>query len=59
MSVKTFENNGENISENIVKLKLEESIEFVLYNNWIYIYAEETDFWQLYDKPARHTEKQF
>ena len=26
MSVKTFENNGKNISENIIKLKLEQNI---------------------------------
>ena len=45
MSVKTFENNGTNIDENIVKLKLEESIKFLLYNHLVYIYAEET-LWQ-------------
>ena len=44
MSVKTFENNGKNIDENIVKLKLEVSIKFLLYNHLVYIYAQETDF---------------
>ena len=53
MSLKTFENNGTNISENIVKLQLEQNIKFLLYNHLVYIYAEETDFWQFYDKPAR------
>ena len=45
MSVKTFENNGKNIDENIKKLKLEESIKFLLYNHLVYIYAEEA-LWQ-------------
>ena len=53
MSVKTFENNEKNIDENIVKLKLEQSIKSLLYSNLVYICAEETDFWQLYDKLAR------
>ena len=44
MSVETFENNGKNIGESIVKLKLEESIKFLLYNHLVYIYAEETNF---------------
>ena len=44
MSVETFENNGNNIGESIVKLKLEESIKFLLYNHLVYIYAEETNF---------------
>ena len=44
MSVKTFGSNGRNISENIVKLKLEQNIKSLLYNNLVYIYAEETDF---------------
>ena len=43
MSVKTFENNGKSIGENIVKLKLEESIKFLLYNHLVYVYAEEAD----------------
>ena len=38
MSVKTFETNGKNIGENIVKLKLEESIKFLLFNHLVYIY---------------------
>ena len=33
MSVKTFENNGKNIKENIVKLNLEQSIKSLLYNH--------------------------
>ena len=44
MSVKTFENNGKNISENIVKLKLEQNIKSLLYNDLVYICTEETDF---------------
>ena len=43
MLVKTFENN-ENISENILKLKLEQNIKSLLYNHLVYICAEETDF---------------
>ena len=53
MSVKTFENKGKKIGKNIVKMKLAESIKFLLYNHLVYIYTEETDFWQLYDRPAR------
>ena len=44
MSMKTFGNHGKNISENIVKLKLEENIKSLLYNHLFYICAEETDF---------------
>ena len=44
MSVKTFENNGKNISKTIVKLKLEQNIKSLLYNHLVYIRAEETDF---------------
>ena len=33
MLVKTFENNGKNNSENIVKVKLEQKIESLLYNH--------------------------
>ena len=51
--MKTFENNGKSIGENIVKLKLEQNIKSVLYNNLVYIREEETGFWQHYDKPAR------
>ena len=40
MSVKTFETNGKNIGENIVKLKLEESIKFLLFNHLVYIYIQ-------------------
>ena len=53
MSKKTSENNGKNISENIVKLKLEQNIESLLYNNLVYICAEEIDFSQFYNKRAR------
>ena len=53
MSLKTFENNGKNNSENIVKLKLEQKIKFLLYNHLVYIFAEETDFRQFYHKRAR------
>ena len=44
MPVKTFGNNGRNISENIVKLKLEKNIKSLLYNYLVYKCAEETDF---------------
>ena len=44
MSLKTFGSSGQNISENIVKLKLEQSIKSLLYNHLAYICAEETDF---------------
>ena len=44
MSVKTFENNGKNINENIVKLKLKPNIKSLLYNHLVYICVEETDF---------------
>ena len=44
MSVKTFGSNGKNISENVVKLKLEQKIKSLLYNHLVYICAEETDF---------------
>ena len=44
MLVKTFENNGKNNSENIVKVKLEQKIESLLYNHLAYICAKETDF---------------
>ena len=41
ISVKTFE---KNISENIVKLKLEQNIKSLLYNNLVYIYEKEQIF---------------
>ena len=44
LHLKTFGNNGKNISENIVKLKLEQNIESLLYNHLVYICAEKTDF---------------
>ena len=44
MSVKSYGNNGKNISENIVKLKLEGNIKSLLYNHLVYICAEKTDF---------------
>ena len=44
MLVKTFENNGKNISKNIVKLNLEQNIKSLLYNHLVYVSAEETDF---------------
>ena len=40
MSVNTFENNGRNINENIVKLKLERNIKSLLYNHLVYIYVK-------------------
>ena len=42
-----------NITENIVKLKLEQNIKFLLCYHLVYICAEETDFRQFHDKPAR------
>ena len=42
--MKTFENNGKNISENIIQLKLEQNIKSLLYDHLVYICAEETDF---------------
>ena len=44
MSVKNFENSAKNISENILKIKLEENIKFPPYNHLVYICAEETNF---------------
>ena len=44
MSVKTFENNGKNISENIVKLKLEQNIKSLLYDHLVYICVKKTNF---------------
>ena len=44
MLVKIFEYNGKNISQNIVKLNLEQNIKSLLYNHLVYICAEETDF---------------
>ena len=44
MSVKFFRNNGKNISENIVKLKLEQHIKYLMYNHLVYICTEEADF---------------
>ena len=42
--MKTFGKYGNKISENIVKPKLEQIIKSLLYNNLVYICAEETDF---------------
>ena len=44
MLVKTLGNKENNISENIVKLKLEQNIKSQLYNHLVYICAEETEF---------------
>ena len=44
MSVKTFENNGKNISKYTVKLKSEQSIKSLLHNYLVYMNVEETDF---------------
>ena len=44
MPVKTVGNNAKNISENIVKLKVQQNIKSLLYNHLVYIWAEETDF---------------
>ena len=53
MSVKTSENIGKNNNENIVKLKLEQNMKSLRYNYLVYICADETNFWQLCDKPGR------
>ena len=44
MLVKTFENNGKNITRNIVKLNLEQNIKSLLYGHLVYKCADETDF---------------
>ena len=44
MSVKIFQNNGNNINEPIVKRKVEQNIKSFLYNHVVYICVEETDF---------------
>ena len=43
MLVKTFVNN-EKKTKNIVKLNLEQNIKSLLYNQLVYICAEETEF---------------
>ena len=53
MLVKTFENNGKNVSKNIVKLNLEQKIISLLYNHLVYICAEEIPVFKFNDKPAR------
>ena len=42
--MKNFENNGNKINGNIVKLKLEQNIKYLLYNHLVYIYEGEIDF---------------
>ena len=44
MLVKTFENNGKNITRNIIKLNLEQNIKSLLYDHLVYKCADETDF---------------
>ena len=44
MSLKTFENTGKNICENIVKYKLEQNVKSLLHNDLVYVCAEETYF---------------
>ena len=44
MSGNTFKNNGKNINENIVELKLEQNIKSLLYNQLVYICTKEADF---------------
>ena len=45
MSVKTFENNGKrSISENNAKLKLEQNIKSLLYNHFVCVCVDETNF---------------
>ena len=41
--LKTFENNENNSSENIVKLKLQQTIKSLLYFYLVYMCAEQTD----------------
>ena len=52
ISAKTFENNGNSITKNIVKLKLEQNIKSLLYNPLICI-VQRNQIFELYDKPAR------
>ena len=40
----TFENNGDDITKNIVKMTSEENIKSLLYNHLVYIYVKEADF---------------
>ena len=40
MSVKSFENNGTNTSENIVKMKLAQNIKSLLYNPLVHIHVQ-------------------
>ena len=54
MLVKIFENNDKNITENIVKLKMEWNIKSLLYFYLACLSAWETDFWQVYDKPDKY-----
>ena len=54
MLVKIFENNDKNITENIVKLKMEWNIKSLLYFYLTCLSAWETDFWQVYDKPGKY-----
>ena len=49
MLVKTFENNGRNISKHFIKLNLEQNIKSVLYNHLVYKCTEVTHFSQFYD----------
>ena len=53
MSVEGFQNKGKIVSENTVKLKFKENIKYLLYDPLVYIYAEERDFFQLYDQHAK------
>ena len=55
--MKTCENNGKNVSENTVNLKLEQNIKSLMHNHLvccIIIYVQ--DFWQLYDKVPDNTD---
>ena len=42
--VKTFEYNGQNTSENFVKLSLKQNFKSLMYFHLVYVCAEEIDF---------------
>ena len=52
MLVKTFENNGKNMSKSIVKLNFEKNINLCCIII-LSTYVQGKQFWQFYDKPAR------
>ena len=59
MSVKTCGSNRKNISENIVKLKLEQNIKSLLYNNLVYYVERNRIFDNCMRSPPDKTENTF